>query len=141
MRLDWNLIRTILAHVEAETIKEFLEDADSISQWKEGQLLSERLESRQNPAQVVVLRHIKLLSSANYVENIEIKESADGFFSFAYEGEPSLTFEGYSLLESLRTDNFIGKLKKYAKEKGVPLTIENVIELAKIALPALIKMD
>ena len=89
MRLDWNLIRTILAHVEAETIKEFLEDADSISQWKEGQLLSERLESRQNPAQVVVLRHIKLLSSANYVENIEIKESADGFFSFAYEGEPS----------------------------------------------------
>ena len=78
---------------------------------------------------------------ANYVENIEIKESADGFFSFAYTGEPSLTFEGYSLLESLRTDNFIGKLKKYAKEKGVPLTIENVIELAKIALPALIKMD
>ena len=141
MRLDWNLIRTILAHVEAETIKEFLEDADSISQWKEGQLLSERLESRQNPAQVVVLRHIKLLSSANYVENIEIKESADGFFSFAYTGEPSLTFEEYSLLESLRTDNFIGKLKKYAKEKGVPLTIENVIELAKIALPALIKMD
>lgn len=104
-------------------------------------MLSERLESRQNPAQVVVLRHIKLLRSANYVENIEIKESADGFFSFAYEGEPSLTFEGYSLLESLRTDNFIGKLKKYAKEKGVPLTIENVIELAKIALPALIKMD
>mgnify|MGYP002609358905 FL=1 len=141
MRLDWNLIRTILAHVEAETIKEFLEDADSISQWKEGQLLSERLESRQNPAQVIVLRHIKLLSSANYVENIEIKESADGFFSFAYTGEPSLTFEGYSLLESLLTDNFIGKLKKYAKEKGVPLTIENVIELAKIALPALIKMD
>lgn len=70
MRLDWNLIRTILAHVEAETIKEFLEDADSISQWKEGQLLSERLESRQNPAQVIVLRHIKLLSSANYVSEL-----------------------------------------------------------------------
>ena len=63
MRLDWSLIRTILAHVEAETIKEFLQDADGISQWREGQLLSERLEDKQNPAQAVVLRHIKLLAS------------------------------------------------------------------------------
>ena len=141
MRLDWSLIRTILAHVEAETIKEFLQDADGISQWREGQLLSERLEDKQNPAQAVVLRHIKLLASANYIENIEIKESADGYFSYACTGAPELTFEGYSILESLRTDNFIGKLKKYAKEKGVPLTIENVIELAKIALPALVNID
>ncbi|WP_290449000.1 DUF2513 domain-containing protein [uncultured Parasutterella sp.] len=141
MKLDWCLIRTILAHVEAETIEEFLQDADSLFQWKEGQFLSKRLKEHQDSAQRVVLRHVKLLISAGYVENIEIKESVDGYLGFACLSEPALTFDGYSLLEFLREDNFIKKLKKYAKEKDVPLTIENVIELAKISLPALVQMD
>ena len=42
MKLDWNLMRTILAHVEAETIEEFVEDAESMAKWKDGQLLSKR---------------------------------------------------------------------------------------------------
>ena len=141
MKLDWKLIRTILAHVEAETIDNFLIDLDSISQWKEGQLLSEKRKEGQDPAQKVVLRHIKLLTSAGYMGGIEIKESIDRCFSFAIVSQPFLTLNGYALLESLRSEKFIEKLKNYAKERSVPLTIENIVELAKIALPVLLKMD
>ena len=33
MKLDWNLMRTILAHVEAETIEEFVNDANNLDEW------------------------------------------------------------------------------------------------------------
>ena len=63
MKLDWNLMRTILAHVESETIQEFVEDANSLAQWKEGQLLSERRAAHIDPATRVVFEHVELLQS------------------------------------------------------------------------------
>ena len=61
MKLDWNLMRTILAHVEAETIEEFVNDANNLDEWKEGQLLSERRNRDQDASIRVVFSHIKLL--------------------------------------------------------------------------------
>lgn len=141
MKLDWSLVRCILSHVECETIQEFVEDTESLSKWKENQLLSERVDNSQNKAQRVVFQHLKLLTKAEYIEGIEVKESLDGYFSVAFAPNPVLTLSGYSLLESLRTEKFIDKLKKYAQAKSVPLTVDNVIELAKLGLSELIKME
>ena len=80
MKLDWNLMRVILAHVESETIKEFLNDANSLSEWKEGQLLSDRRDQKQEPSVRVVYSHIKLLAKGGYIEGLHVQESLDVFF-------------------------------------------------------------
>lgn len=126
MKLDWNLMRTILAHVEAETIEEFVEDAESLAKWKEGQLLSKRQSEQVDPAVRVVFKHIELLQNGGFLNGIHVTESLDGFFQVSFSANPSLTLSGYSLLESLRADGFIDKLKEFAKEKSVPLTVETV---------------
>lgn len=126
MKLDWNLMRTILAHVEAETIEEFVEDAESLAKWKEGQLLSKRQSEQVDPAVRVVFKHIELLQNGGFLDGIHVTESLDGFFQVSFSANPSLTLSGYSLLESLRADGFIDKLKEFAKEKSVPLTVETV---------------
>lgn len=80
MKLDWNLMRTILAHVEAETIEEFVNDANNLDEWKEGQLLSERRNRDQDASIRVVFSHIKLLVDSGYIEGLYVTESADGHF-------------------------------------------------------------
>lgn len=138
MKLDWNLMRTILAHVEAETIDDFLNDAKAMSAWKEGQLLSDRLVEKIDPAVRVVFKHTQMLVDAGYIEGIHITESLDGYFQVGLATYPSLTMQGYSLLESLRTKGFIDKLKAFAKEKSVPLTIETLKFVVTAALPKIL---
>lgn len=126
MKLDWDLMRTILAHVETETIREFVDDAESMAKWKEGQLLSERQSKHVDPAVRVVFKHIELLQKGGFLEGVHVDESLDGFFQIEFSANPSLTLSGYSLLESLRSDGFLDKLKAFAKEKSIPLTVETV---------------
>lgn len=139
MKLDWNLMRTILAHVESETIREFVDDAESLSCWKEGQLLSNRHTSRIDPSVRVVFKHIQMLERGGFVEGIRVDESLDGFFQISFSANPSLTLSGYSLLESLRADGFIDKLKEFAREKSVPLTIETVKLLGGVLIQKILK--
>lgn len=130
MKLDWNLMRTILAHVEAETIKNFLRDAESLSQWKEGQLLSERQNATQPQEVRIVLFHLKLLIEGGYINGIGVKESVTGIYMLTGGANPTLTLSGFSLLESLRTDGYIDRLRAFAKEKAVPLTFETLKAIA-----------
>lgn len=134
MRLDWNLVRTILAHIESETISDFLSDADSCDEWKEGQKLSER---KQSEGVRIVLSHVKLLVASRFIENIEVRETNDGVFLYALGANPSLTIDGYSLLESLRTEGFIKKAKAFAKDNSVALTIGTITELTKAMISRL----
>ncbi len=130
MKLDWNLMRTILAHVEAETIEAFVADAEAMSHWKEGQLLSDRRDHHTDPAARVVFKHIQLLRAGGFIEGVTVSEGQGGSFQILFSANPSLTLEGYSLLESLRTDGFIERLRAFADEKAVPLTVETVKMLA-----------
>ena len=139
MKLDWNLMRVVLAHVEAETIKEFLDDANSLSGWKEGQLLSDRRDQNQDPGVRVVYSHIKLLAKGGYVEGLNVRGSMDGKFALSTSTNPSLTLDGYALLETLRTNGFIDKLRAFAKEKSVPLTFETFKLVSAALLPTLLK--
>lgn len=139
MKLDWNLMRVILAHIESETIKEFLDDANSLSEWKEGQLLSDRRDQKQDPSVRVVYSHIKLLAKGDYIEGLHVQDSLDGFFDIGISANPSLTLNGYALLETLRTNGFIDKLRAFAKEKSVPLTFETFKLVSAALLPTLLK--
>ena len=139
MKLDWNLMRVILAHIESETIKEFLNDANSLSEWKEGQLLSDRRDQKQDPSVRVVYSHIKLLAKGDYIEGLHVQESLDGFFDIGISANPSLTLNGYALLETLRTNGFIDKLRAFAKEKSVPLTFETFKLVSAALLPTLLR--
>lgn len=132
-------MRTILAHVESETIREFVDDAESLSCWQEGQLLSNRHTSRIDPAVRVVFKHIQMLERGGFIEGIRVDESLDGFFQISFSANPSLTLSGYSLLESLRADGFIDKLKEFAREKSVPLTIETVKLLGGVLIQNILK--
>ena len=130
MKLDWNLMRTILAHVESETIRDFLEDAKGTENWKEGQTLSER-EDRSQPAGVrVVLYHVKLLADGGYLSGVIVRVTSDGFWNYGLSADPFLTLEGCALLESLRTDGFVKRMQNFAKEKAVPLTFETLAAVA-----------
>lgn len=139
MKLDWNLMRVILAHIESETIKEFLNDANSLSEWKEGQLLSDRRDQKQDPSVREVYSHIKMLAEGGYIEGLHVQESLDGFFDIGISANPSLTLDGHALLETLRTNGFIDKLRAFAKEKSAPLTFESFKLVSAALLPTLLK--
>lgn len=132
-------MRVILAHIESETIKEFLNDANSLSEWKEGQLLSNRRDQKQDPSVRVVYSHIKLLAKGDYIEGLHVQQSLDGFFDIGISANPSLTLDGYALLETLRTTGFVDKLRAFAKEKSVPLTFETFKLVSVALLPTLLK--
>lgn len=130
MKLDWNLMRTILAHVESETIRDFLEDAKGVEDWKEGQTLSERADRPQPAGVRVVLYHVKLLVDGGYLSGVIVRVTPDGFWNFGLSADPYLTLEGCTLLESLRTDGFVKRMQKFAKDKAVPLTLETLATVA-----------
>lgn len=138
MKLDFNLMRTILAHVEAETFGEFLKDTDNMSQWKEGQLLSDRMSEATPPAVRIVLTHVQMLEKAGYIDGIHVSKIVDGHFQYALDAYPGLTLDGYALLESLRTKGFIEKLKDFAKSRSVPLTFETLKAVASAAIPTML---
>lgn len=125
MKLDWDLIRVIMAHAEAETLEKFLKDAEGLSKWKEGQTLSERINSRQPQEVAVVLRHLKLLISGGYLEGVFVNVDSNGCYSCGINS-PEITLEGYELLETLRVDGFIDRLADYAKKEAVPLTLKTI---------------
>ena len=61
------------------------------------------------------------------------------FFDIGISATPSLTLDGYALLETLRTNGFVDKLRAFAKEKPVPLTFETFKLVSAALLPTLLK--
>lgn len=47
--------------------------------------------------------------------------------------------DGYALLETLRTNGFVDKLRAFAKEKSVPLTFETFKLVSAALLQTLLK--
>ncbi len=78
----------------------------------------------------MVLTHVKLLRDGGFLTGIDVRESADGRLSISLSANPGLSLAGISLLESLRADGFIPKLKKFAQDNAVPLTLETLKTLS-----------
>ena len=111
MRLDWSLIRTILAHVEAETIKEFLQDMDSLSIWGEGKSPWERLDEKQKTLKSV-LGHFEILLDAGILKNGQVTRRPDGSFEFWDFQGVYISMSGHDLLDALRDKTIWEKIKR-----------------------------
>lgn len=131
MKRDWSLLLCILAHIESETLAEFLSDAEH-SNWEEGQTLSQRnaQNSKRDKELRLILLHLKLLIDGRFVTGVIIRVTSDGHLVYGCAPEALLTNQGYDLLESLRQDSFWERIKKTAKEKALPLTFDAVKELS-----------
>ncbi|MDY3115945.1 MAG: DUF2513 domain-containing protein [Sutterella sp.] len=138
MKIDWNLVRTILAHVETETIGAFVKDKNSLEKWTLGQPIG-ALNKPMSDGVRIVYGHIQLLIEGGFINGIGVKESLDGSYRISISCNPKLTLEGYLLLESLRQDGFWAKLTQYAKEHSIPITLDTVKTVTDIFLASLAK--
>lgn len=79
--------------------------------------------------------HCKILYEAGLISDYKAQYGSNELYSF---GVGSLTWDGNDYLDKVRDDSTWGKVKKVAKEKGVPLLIDTVTvisaELIKVAL-------
>lgn len=116
MKRNWDLIRQVLAEVEALTERE---------SWNAGYGLSEAY-----PPEV----HAKgeqalLLWKAGFIEAADTGTMAGP----AIQG-PKLTWAGHDLLDTMRSKPVWDRIKSSAKEKGIELTFEAVKKLGSQAL-------
>lgn len=70
------------------------------------------------------------MKGGGVLTGVDVRESADGRLSISLSANPGLSLDGVSLLESLRADGFIPKLKKFAQDNAVPLTLETLKTLS-----------
>lgn len=138
MKIDWNLVRTILAHVESETIETFVKDKNSLEKWTLGQPIG-ALNNPMPDGVRIVYGHILLLSEGGFINGIGVKESLDGSYRISISCNPKLTLDGYSLLESLRQDGCWSKLTQFAEEHSIPITLTTVKTVTDIFLASLAK--
>lgn len=123
MRRDWDIIRELLAQIEAETLPAFIDKTHREVQFGHGDAVFER----------DVARHLKLLAEAGYVYGIDIANSRPGRVSYA-RVEPELTMEGYDLLEVLRSKTVWTSVKDQMKATGAALTAEAIKAFASQAI-------
>lgn len=131
MKRDLKLIQVILAHIEAGTIVRFLEDCCKDSAWAEGQMLDDHMEDslkRRENAQIV-FEHVWLCETAGLTAGIESIESGRGFMFPRLSARPRLTNKGHDLLGAMRSDGLVSKLRRFASEKGVEITLETAAAL------------
>lgn len=131
MKRDLKLIQVILAHIEAGTIVRFLEDCNNDSAWAEGQMLDDHMEdtlTRRDDAQVV-FEHVWLCETAGLTAGIESIETGRGFMFPKLSARPRLTNKGHDLLGAMRSNGLVSKLRRFASEKGVEITLETAAVL------------
>lgn len=78
----------------------------------------------------LVREHIWMLDKAGYLRGKFQRGTAMCLSAIVLE----ITFKGYDLLDTIRTDSIWEKIKKLAKEKGLELTFDVVKELGSIVV-------
>lgn len=139
MKQDWDLLRVLLAAIEAETLTAFLKDAEKVEAWKEGQLLSERNRAKQDAGLRIVLLHLKMLIDDGMVTGVRVRYiPICAGYAYDFDGEPLLTSRGYKLLATLRSEGVWDKMRDLAKSKGIELTFDTVQTLASAVIRKMI---
>lgn len=112
MKRDWDVILEVLTEIEA----------DNLNNLTYGELSSP-----------IRTRHAFLLRDAGFISGIDAS-TMDGKALLT----PELTWEGHELLATIRSKPLWEKIKKAAQDKGIELSFDVVVALAKTALAALI---
>jgi hypothetical protein len=122
VRRDWDLIRKILSEAEGKQPGQMLFD-NEISGWPIAE----------------VRGHIELLKDGGFVDAHVVHESSTGAHSIMVAHVSRLTFNGYDLLDTIRSKPVWEKTKKLAMDKGIELTLDAVKAFAKLALDHMLK--
>jgi hypothetical protein len=121
MKRDWDIIRSVLEDIEAQTAEE-RENAVYV------------IQADQSPDDRAKVEHVFLLARGGYLKGIW-SEDLSGTMLMALE----LTWDGHDLLDTIRSSTIWSKVKAAAKTKGIELTLDAVKVLAKYALDETIK--
>ena len=113
MKRNMDLIRLVLLKIEAKETSAALYASDL------------QIESYTKEE---VAYSCKLLYEAGYVSDYKPFYADNTLCDF---GVGSMTWEGQDYLESVRDNTRWGKIKKIAKEKGIPLMFNTVIDISK----------
>ncbi len=122
MARDWTLIRGILEKIEAETLKDFIEDLSTKA----------RLGELHDNFDATVARHIELLLEAGLVKGVQIGSTTPGHVTYV-RIDPRMTMDGYDFLEILRNQSFWARVKERINALGVSITLE-AIKVASTAI-------
>jgi hypothetical protein len=113
---DWELIRTILVAAETKAPGELLHPGEIDSDPK------------------LVVAHMEMLHDAGYVEANFLRKM-QGTSAHVVK----VTYAGYDLLDTLRSDTTWSSIKKVAKSKGLELTFEVVKQIGSFVTDKLLK--
>jgi hypothetical protein len=115
MKRDWEVVREVLTEIEADN--------------------ADRLTYGENTDRIKT-RHAFLLRDAGFISGVDAS-TMNGKALLT----PELTWEGHELLATLRSKPLWERIKKTAQDKGIELSFETVITLAKSALAALLSQS
>lgn len=136
MRRDWMIIKQLLQKFEEETIGEFLFKLMNEQISRELDESEKEFRARVKELEefkALVLAQLLLMDDAQMISGCEVlvtgrsKCNISGPF-------PRLTMKGHDTLEALRNQSIWGKVKETAKEKALPITLELIFEVLKVAV-------
>jgi hypothetical protein len=121
MKRDWDIIRSVLEEVEAQS-----------AEARAGSVYS--IEGDQSSDERARVEHAFMLARAGYLQGIW-GQDLSGTMCMGLE----LSWSGHDLLDTIRSATIWAKIKSTAKTKGIELTFDAVKSLAKFALDEAIK--
>jgi len=111
MHRDWDLVRRILLALEEKALPYTMMHA---SEFKDAD-------------EIGVSYHIKMLANAALIEATDISSMGKPMVWAA----TSLTWDGHEFLDSIRSQSMWQKVQAKAREKGLDLTLDIIIKIAK----------
>ena len=118
---DWDTIRNILEKIEDETLFDFLKEVETEVRFK-------KTEKR---FRYELIEHLRLLTEAGYIQGVKVHSATPERVDYSIS-TPSMTMEGYDLLEVLRSKTVWTSVKDRLKAAGIGLTADGI----KIAIKA-----
>lgn len=122
MKRDWGIIRAVLLRLEEDSRANAVVNANAF-----GPAFAEQ----------EVAYNIRLLQQKGLITaNIQESRSGDGAIRIALAR--SMTSQGHDLLDSIRNETVWHRVQDTFKKKGLDMTVELVIEVAKATAKALL---
>lgn len=121
---DWDAIRNILEKIEDETLFDFLKEVETEVRFK-------KTDTR---FRYELIEHLRLLTEAGYIQGVKVHSATLERVDYSISS-PSMTMEGYDLLEVLRSKTVWASVKDRLKTAGIGITAEAI----KIALQSALK--
>ena len=81
-----------------------------------------------------VSAHCKMMYEAGLISDYKAQYAGNSLYSF---GISNLTWEGYEYLDKIRDDSIWKKVKDVAKDKGLPLAIDTIKQIASVIISSM----